>query len=75
MRIRKNIGFADRMARIILGIIFLAIVPLAFGDPGSPLALFGLLGIIPLIFGIIGYCPPYDLLGINTYRKETTLTQ
>jgi hypothetical protein len=27
-----------------------------------------LLGIIPLATGVIGWCPPYSLLGINTCK-------
>ncbi|UCE65842.1 MAG: DUF2892 domain-containing protein [Candidatus Zixiibacteriota bacterium] len=69
---KKNIGMPDRIVRIAMGIIFLSIIPLAFFGPKTPLAYFGFLGIIPLIAGISGYCPPYDLMGINTYRREKT---
>jgi hypothetical protein len=72
MSIRKNIGTADRTARIILGLIILLVIPLAFVGPRTPLAFLGFLGIIPLLAGISGYCPPYALLGINTHRKEKT---
>lgn len=69
---KKNIGTPDRIARIILGILFLSIIPLAFFGPRTDLAYLGFIGIIPLLAGISGYCPPYDLLGINTYRKRKT---
>jgi hypothetical protein len=75
MNIKKNIGMFDRMARIVMGIIFLLFVPLAFFGPKTDLALLGLFGIIPLISGIIGYCPPYVLLGINTHKKQKTVNQ
>lgn len=70
MIIRKNIGTPDRIARIVLGIILLSIIPLAFVGPRTTLAYLGFIGIIPLLAGISGYCPPYDLLGINTRRRE-----
>ncbi|UCD63973.1 MAG: DUF2892 domain-containing protein [Candidatus Zixiibacteriota bacterium] len=75
MTIRKNIGWPGRVGRIVAGVILLSLVPLAFAGPKTPLALWGLLGVIPLIAGISGYCLPFDLLGINTYRKEKTVNQ
>jgi hypothetical protein len=75
MNTRKNIGMPDRAARIIIGIILLSIIPLAFTGPKTTLAFLGFIGIIPLLAGIFGYCPPYDLLGINTYRREKTVNQ
>ncbi|UCC81359.1 MAG: DUF2892 domain-containing protein [Candidatus Zixiibacteriota bacterium] len=72
---KKNIGTPDRIARIVLGIIFLLIVPLAFTGPKTTLAYLGFFGIIPLLAGISGYCPPYALLGINTHRRERTVNQ
>lgn len=56
-------GF-DRLARVILGVIVLLMV---FVGPKTPL---GWLGLIPLITGLIGFCPLYRLLGINTCRKR-----
>jgi len=75
MNTRKNIGMPDRVARIVLGVLLLLIVPLAFTGPKSTLAFLGFLGIIPLLAGISGYCPPYALLGINTNRREKTVNQ
>jgi len=71
----KNLGVPDRVARIIFGIIAVSLVPLAFFGPKTPVAYFGVLGIVPLISGISGYCPPYALLGINTNRKEKIFNQ
>jgi hypothetical protein len=59
---QKNVGSADRVIRIIAGI---AILSLAFVGPQSPWAY---LGIIPLATGLIGWCPPYALLGISTCK-------
>lgn len=75
MAAQKNLGRPDRIARIIVGIIAISVIPLAFCGPENPLAYLGVLGIIPLISGISGYCPPYSLLGINTYRKEKIFNQ
>jgi hypothetical protein len=56
----RNEGAADRAIRVLLGI---AILSLYFFGPESPWAL---LGLVPLLTGLIGSCPLYSLLGINT---------
>jgi hypothetical protein len=68
MKIEKNIGTVDRAVRIIAGAALLALVPLSIAGQLSEWAILGLLGVVPLLAGIIGYCPPYALLGINTRR-------
>jgi hypothetical protein len=55
-----NIHPIERGLRILAGLVGLALV---FWGPKSLLGLFGL---IPLVTGIIGWCPPYSWLGINT---------
>lgn len=70
MTITKNVGGVDRVLRIIVGILLLLLVSLAYIGPQTQWSYLGLLGIIPLITGIIGYCPPYKLLGINTHKKR-----
>ena len=57
---KKNIGNVERIVRVVLGIV---VVSLAFVGPRSSWAF---LGIIPIVTGLIGYCPPYALLGIDT---------
>ncbi len=59
---KRNIGSAERVVRIILG---LAVLSLAFFGPKSAWAY---LGIIPLTTGLIGWCPPYALFGITTCK-------
>ena len=56
----RNEGAADRVLRVLLGI---AILSLSFVGPKT---LWGLLGLIPLLTGVIGSCPLYSLLGIDT---------
>ena len=60
---KKNVGGFERVARIIGGV---AILSLAFVGPHTPWAY---LGIVPLATGLIGWCPPYALLGISTCRN------
>jgi membrane protein implicated in regulation of membrane protease activity len=60
---KKNIGGAERIVRIIAG---LAILSLAFVGPQS---VWAYLGIVPLATGVIGWCPPYALFGFSTCKN------
>jgi hypothetical protein len=61
---KKNIGNVERIIRVVLGI---GILPLAFVGPQSPWAY---LAIVPLLTGLVGWCPPYALLGIGTSVRD-----
>mgnify|MGYP000320118740 CR=1 FL=1 len=58
-----NIGGIERILRIVLGLVLIALA--ATGQVG----VWGWLGLVPLATGLIGWCPPYSLLGINTCKK------
>lgn len=62
---KTNIHSLERAIRIILGIV---LISMAFVGPKN---LWFLLGAIPLLTGIIGWCPPYQLLGISTCGKKS----
>ena len=64
----QNVGKIDRLIRIIVGLIVLSLV---FGGPKT---LWGLLGLIPLGTALIGWCPPYAMLGINTCSAKSGKT-
>ncbi|MEZ5994737.1 MAG: DUF2892 domain-containing protein [Hyphomonadaceae bacterium] len=57
---KTNEGAVDRILRVIVGA---GILSLAFIGPQTPWAY---LGLIPLLTGVVGFCPAYALLGINT---------
>lgn len=59
---KNNVGFIDRIIRIVIGCAMLAFV---FLIPGNE-RWWGLLGIIPVLTGILGICPIYSLLWIRT---------
>ncbi|MFC1877012.1 DUF2892 domain-containing protein [Thermodesulfobacteriota bacterium] len=61
---RKNIGNIERIIRVAIG---LTILSLTFVGPQS---LWGLIGILPLATGLIGWCPPYAMLGISTCKNR-----
>jgi hypothetical protein len=57
---KQNVHNIERIVRIIVG---LGLISLVFAGPQT---VWGWIGVIPLATGIIGWCPPYALLGINT---------
>lgn len=61
---KKNIHPIERILRVVAGI---AITSLAFWGPQSYWFLFGL---VPLATGLVGWCPPYALLGISTCKDK-----
>ncbi len=63
----KNVGGIDRILRIVIGALL--ILGYFIGGDGAYSWLY-LLGIIPLATGLIGWCPPYAILGINTCKMK-----
>lgn len=61
----RNIGSIDRALRIGGGVALLALG--AFG----PLGWWGAIGLLPIATALIGWCPAYPLLGINTCASKS----
>ncbi|MEZ5958211.1 MAG: DUF2892 domain-containing protein [Hyphomonadaceae bacterium] len=57
---KANEGAIDRVLRVLVGA---GVLSLAFIGPQTPWAY---LGVIPLLTGLVGFCPLYAILGINT---------
>ena len=60
---KKNVGTTDKIVRVIVGVLII-LLGLYFKS------WWGVIGIIPLATGLIGYCTLYNLLGINTCKIE-----
>ena len=58
-----NVGNLDRAARLLIGI---ALITLA---AGGVIGLWGYIGVIPLLTGIVGMCPLYSILGLKTTSR------
>jgi hypothetical protein len=58
----RNVGGIDRGVRIAAGLALAAWALFGTGEYHQ----WGWLGVVPLFTGLIGWCPPYSLLGINT---------
>jgi hypothetical protein len=60
MNMPRNEGNVDRALRIILGLVLIALV---FVGPQTP---WGWVGVVPLLTGLVGFCPLYRIIGVNT---------
>ncbi|MBD3609459.1 MAG: DUF2892 domain-containing protein [Gammaproteobacteria bacterium] len=56
----QNVGNLDRIIRIILGVVLLSLV---YIGPQTP---WGWLGLIPLITGLMSWCPLYAISKTKT---------
>jgi len=65
---KKNVGSADRVIRIILGIVFLILFFLVSSTVLK--IIFAVLGIVGVVTAATGSCPSYNLLRINTIRAK-----
>ena len=57
---KTNIGNIERGIRIVAGLILIALAAT------NTVGWWGWLGVVPLATGLLGWCPPYAMLGINT---------
>ena len=57
---RKNVGGIDRGLRIVVG------VALVLATVAGVLPVWGYIGVVPVLTGLIGWCPLYPVLGINS---------
>jgi hypothetical protein len=60
-----NESSIDRALRVVLGIVVLSLVVV------GPKTMWGLIGLVPLLTGLVGFCPLYRLLGISTCPART----
>ncbi|MFO1426579.1 MAG: DUF2892 domain-containing protein [Steroidobacteraceae bacterium] len=65
---KANVGGIDKTLRIIVGLIVLALYFVIEG----PAKNWALLGLVPLLTGVLNFCPLYTLLGINTCPMNKT---
>lgn len=69
---KTNEGLADRVVRVALGLGVLSVLTVG---PVPGWGLVGLVGLIPLVTGLVGFCPTYILLGIDTCAGSAVARQ
>lgn len=57
---KVNEGKWDRIVRVAVGLGLLSLVFI------GPQTMWGLVGLVPLLTGAVGFCPLYKVLGLNT---------
>ena len=62
----QNSGGIDKILRIVVGLALIALTVMGV------LPVWGYIGIVPLATGLMGWCPLYTVLGINTWPMEKT---
>jgi len=68
----KNVGHpVDKTLRIVLGVVLLSLV---FVLEGSTRWL-GLIGLVPIVTVIVGWCPAYAIFGVSTCQATTDKTE
>ena len=60
----------DRIARVVLGVVLLVVGFGVVGGTGG--TVLGIVGFIPLLTGLVGWCPLYTLLHVRTAKERTT---
>lgn len=58
----KNEHVIERALRVVVGLVLLSLVFV------GPKTLWGLIGVVPVLTGLLGSCPLYTLLGISTCK-------
>ena len=61
----KNIGDVDKIIRVIIGVALLSLLFLVEGNARW----WGLIGIVPILTGVMGWCPGYSLIGVSTRKS------
>jgi hypothetical protein len=64
----SNEHVVERAVRVVLG---LGVLSLVFVGPHT---MWGLVGAVPLLTGLLGSCPLYTLLGISTCKTKGQMT-
>lgn len=63
---KPNVGGIDRIARIVVGLALIAFALFS----GHPYAIWGWVGVVPLLTGVMSRCPAYLPFGIKTCRID-----
>ncbi|HCB42210.1 MAG: hypothetical protein CMK97_18445 [Pseudomonas sp.] len=60
---KANVGTIDRVLRILVGALLIALTLT------GTIGLWGWIGLVPLATGVVRFCPLYPLLGISTCKQ------
>ena len=63
---KKNVNSIDKAIRIVLSLVFFSTFFILEGD----MKFIALIGFIPLITGLISFCPLYRIFGVSTCKLK-----
>ncbi len=62
---KANVGGSDRIIRFVLGAVIIAL-GIYFKS------WWGVVGVVPIMTGLLNFCPAYSLIGVSTMKKIET---
>jgi hypothetical protein len=71
MQTHRNIGHHERVIRVAFGLLLLALSGFSLLPGWGDLVLM-VVGLIAFLTGIIGFCPAWRVMGINTCPPKTS---
>lgn len=63
---KTNENSVDRIVRVILGLVLIVVGFWVMGGTGG--IILGIIGFVPLLTGIVGFCPAYALFKFSTKK-------
>ncbi len=57
---KTNVGGIDKILRMAVGVVLIGLAVAGVGTPWT------WIGVLPLLTGIVGFCPAYSLIGVST---------
>lgn len=61
---KANVGFVDMFIRIFAGVVLIGL------SIAGVIGAWGYIGVVPLLTGLMKFCPAYTILGISTKGEE-----
>jgi hypothetical protein len=63
---KVNEGTIDRVLRVIVGLVLIGLTI------SGTVGVWGWIGVVPLLTGLIGICPAYSIFGLSTCPMKKT---
>lgn len=57
---KANVGGLDKILRIVAGLVLIGLAIAGIGAPWT------WIGVVPLLTGLVNFCPAYAIFGIST---------
>ncbi|MHC1706442.1 MAG: DUF2892 domain-containing protein [Bacteroidales bacterium] len=71
---KKNVGSLDTIIRLIV-VVIIGILYVMDIITGPAAIILGIIAVILLVTGLVGFCPAYTIFGCNTCKKKPEETK